>query len=460
MSSTDRHGVPPAEPAPLLPLPGSGAPALGETLAWLDRHVNLEAIESGRAGRLGLPTLERIQALLAALGDPQQSYPAIHITGTNGKGSTSRMCAAIVQAAGISVGTYTSPHLEQINERLAVDGEPIPDDALVAVLGTLAELERFLDLRATWFELVTAAGYLWFADMAVEAAVVEVGLGGRYDATNVARGEVAVVTNVELDHTEILGSTRESIADEKAGILKPDSVLVLGEQDPRIAAIFEAEAERVGAAAIWRRGLDFGCDANRLAVGGRVVDLWTPLGRYPEVFVPLHGAHQAENAACAVAAAQALVGAPLSDDVVSGALATVRVPGRLEVVRRQPLVVLDGAHNAAGAAAIGQALAEDFSAAGRVIVVMGCLGGRDPAELLAELGTDRVAAVIACRPPSPRAQDPEEVVDAARGFGIAAEARGTIVEAIERALEMATSDDLVLVTGSLYVVGAARTALG
>jgi len=241
---------------------------LGETLAWLDRHVNLEAIEQGRAGRLGLPSLERISALVGALGDPQTTYPIVHITGTNGKGSTSRMTTALLQACGLSVGTYTSPHLEQINERLQFAGADITDDSLVSVLGTVAEIERFLGIRATWFELVTAAAYGWFADMAAEAVVAEVGLGGRFDATNVGDADVAVVTNVELDHTQILGTTRESIAAEKAGIIKSGSLLVLGEEDPVVSAIFEAEAETVGARAIWRRGSDFGCSSNRLAVGG------------------------------------------------------------------------------------------------------------------------------------------------------------------------------------------------
>jgi len=436
-----------------------GTPSLGETLAWLDRHVNLEAIESGRAGRLGLPSLERIGALVGALGDPQATYPIVHVTGTNGKGSTSRMTAAILQACGLSVGTYMSPHLERINERLQFDGSEISDESFVSVLGTVAEIERFLGIRATWFELVTAAAYAWFADVAAQAVVVEVGLGGRFDATNVGHADVAVVTNVELDHTQILGTTREAIAAEKSGIIKSGSLLVLGEQDPSVSAIFEAEAEQVGARAIWRRGTEFGCSSNRLAVGGRLVDLWTPLGRFSEVPLALHGAHQADNAACAVAAAQAFLGTTIEEDTVCEALATVKVPGRLEVVRRRPLVVLDGAHNPAGAASAGQALKEDFVAARRVIVVMGCLRGRDPGELLSALGPDRIAAVVACRPPSPRAQEPSHVVEAAQALGLVAEESGTTAEALERALELAGRDDLVLVTGSLYVVGAARTAL-
>jgi len=460
VSTSDRQAGSPGEAAPLLPLPGVGTPSLGETLAWLDRHVNLEAIESGRAGRMGLPSLERISALASALGDPQATCPIVHVTGTNGKGSTSRMVSAILQACGLTVGTYSSPHLERITERLELAGVEISDEAFATVLGTLAELERFLGLRATWFEIVTAAAYAWFAERAAEAAVIEVGLGGRYDATNIGYADVAVVTNVELDHTDILGMTRESIAAEKAGIIKSGSLLVLGEQDPVLASIFEAEAEQVGARAVWRRGTDFGCGSNRLAVGGRLVDLWTPLGRFPDVHLPLHGAHQGDNAACAVAAAQAFLETPLGADIVAAALGAVKVPGRLEVVRRHPLVVLDGAHNPAGAAAVGRTLQEDFGAARRVIVVMGCLRGRDPGELLSALGPERVAAVVACRPPSPRAQEPACVADAAISFGLIAEESGTTAEAVGRALELASGDDLVLVTGSLYVVGAARTALG
>ncbi|MGO9334074.1 MAG: bifunctional folylpolyglutamate synthase/dihydrofolate synthase [Acidimicrobiales bacterium] len=458
MSQSDQPFGSAAEP-PLLPVPGVGSPSFGETLAWLDRHVNLEAIESGRAGRLGLPSLERVSALVGALGDPQATYPIVHVTGTNGKGSTSRMTASILQACGLSVGTYSSPHLERINERLEFAGAEITDESFVTVLGTVAEIERFLGIRATWFELVTAAAYAWFADMAAEAAVVEVGLGGRYDATNVGHGDVAVVTNVELDHTQILGTTRESIAGEKAGIVKSGSLLVLGTQDPVVSSIFEAEAELVGARAIWRRGAEFGCSSNRLAVGGRLIDLWTPLGRFCDVHLPLHGAHQADNAACAVAAAQALLGTTIEEDIVCDALGAVRVPGRLEVVRRHPLVVLDGAHNPAGAVAAGRALKEDFGAARRVIVVMGCLRGRDPGELLSSIGPERIATVVACRPPSPRAQEPDSVVDAAQALGLSAEESGTTDEAVGRALELADRDDIVLVTGSLYVVGAARAVL-
>jgi len=434
-------------------------------LAWLDRHINLEAIESGTAGRLGLPTLERIGKLVEAMGDPQRSFPSIHVTGTNGKGSTARMAGALLGASGIQTGVYTSPHLERINERMVVRDLEITDDALAAQLAALAELEVFVGMRATWFELVTAAAFRWFADEAVEAAVVEVGLGGRWDATNVIDAAVSVVTNVELDHVQLLGGTREKIAAEKAGIVKPGSVVILGEDDPEVARVIEDEAVKVGAAALWRRGADFGADANRLAYGGRVVDLYTPARRYDEVYIPLHGAHQADNAAAALAAAQAFLGAPIEEAVITDAFADLEVPGRLEVVRRRPLVVLDGAHNPAGAAAAGAALADDFAACPRVIVVMGCLRGHGgPAALLKGLGLAtldpaRRGPVLACTAPSPRAVPGSEVREVAQSLGLEAEERGSVAEAVARALELADPDDVILVTGSLYVVGEARTAL-
>ncbi|MGH9297648.1 MAG: bifunctional folylpolyglutamate synthase/dihydrofolate synthase [Acidimicrobiales bacterium] len=449
------------EPGPFSPpAEGPAGASIGEALAWLDRHINLEAIESGKAGRHAEPTLERIAALVAAMGDPQSAFPKVHVTGTNGKGSTTRMISSLLEADGLRAGSYTSPHLVSINERMSIAGEAIPDDELALQLAAMAELEAFIGVKATWFELVTATAFRWFADEAVDAAVVEVGLGGRWDATNIGNGEVAVVTNVQLDHTEILGDTRELIAAEKAGIVKPGTVLVLCEEDEAVAAVFEAEAERVGATAVWRRGPDFSASNLRLAVGGRVANLETPAGTYEDVFVPLAGAHQCENAAIALAGAQALLGAPLSQDVVSAGFAAVRAPGRLEIVGRRPFVVLDGAHNPAGAVAVGAALAEDFAFAKRVIVVMGCLRGRSAGSLLSGLWSSRIEHVVACAPPTPRAQPPRAVLEAARDLGLSATECDDVREAVEAALAMAGEDDLVLVTGSLYVVGAARPVLG
>jgi dihydrofolate synthase / folylpolyglutamate synthase len=425
---------------------------LDGALAYLDDHVNLETDASARAAS---KRLDRVARLTELMGEPQRTYPVVHLTGTNGKGSTARILTALLVAKGLSVGTYTSPHLELFNERIAWSGEPISDAALVEIIEAVAAIERAMDEAPTVFEILTAAALRWFADVAVDVAVIEVGLGGRWDATNVADGQVAVVTNVSLDHAETIGPTLADIATEKAGIVKPGSTLVLGETDPELAAIFSA----AGAAEIWERDRDFGCTANSLAHGGRLVDLRTPGASYDDVYLPLHGAHQGDNAAIALAAAEAFFGAPLDPDVVEEAFAGVRVPGRLEVVGRQPLVILDGAHNPAGAAAAAEAIAEEFGgAAGRVLVV-GLLEGKDPVEMLQAVGARGARALVACPAPSPRTLPPADVAAAARAIGIESEAADSVPEALARALTIASPDDLVLVTGSLYVVGAARAAL-
>jgi dihydrofolate synthase/folylpolyglutamate synthase len=400
--------------------------------------------------------LDRVRRLLELMGDPQRAFPVVHITGTNGKGSTARMVSALLKARGLRVGTYTSPHLERLNERMAWDLEPIPDADLAEVIATIATLEPLLDSPPTHFEILTAAAFRWFSDVAVDVAVVEVGLGGRWDATNVVDAQVAVITNVSLDHAETIGPTRADIATEKAGIVKAGSTLVLGETDPALVPIFEA----AGGAAVWLRGRDFTCRSNRLAHEGRVVELRTPGDAYPEVFIPVHGRYQGDNAAVALAAVEAFFGAPLAPEVVSEAFADLRLPGRLEVVARHPLCVLDGAHNPAGAEAATAAIAEAFGPviAGRILVI-GLVRGRDPAEMLRAFDAASARLVIACPPPSPRAMPAAEVADAAREMDKAVEETSSVSEAVATALALAGADELVHVTGSLYVVGAARTAL-
>jgi dihydrofolate synthase/folylpolyglutamate synthase len=393
--------------------------------------------------------------MVGLMGDPQQAYPVLHLTGTNGKGSTARILTALLVARGLSTGTYTSPHLERINERLAWNGEAISDGAFGEVIGAVADLEIVLAARPTFFEIVTAAAFRWFADIAVDAAVVEVGLGGRWDATNVADGNVAVVTNVSLDHAEYLGDSLVGIANEKAGIVKPGSTLVLGETTPELAAAFRA----AGAATVFERDRDFACASNRLAHGGRLLDLRTPGASYDGLYLGLHGAHQGDNAVLALTAAEAFFGAALAADVVAEAFASVRVPGRLEILGRSPLVVLDGAHNPAGAKAAAAAVAETFGDVTARILVVGMLRGRDPAEMLEALGAVGARAVVACPPPWPRAIPESEVAAAAAGLGVEAVAAASVPEALARAMAIAEPSDLVLVAGSLYVVGAARSAL-
>ena len=422
-----------------------------QAVAALDTHLNLESSLSVAEQ----PTLERVSQLVGLMGDPQRSYPVIHLTGTNGKGSTARMITALLVTRGLSVGTYTSPDLQGVNERLTWNEEPISDEALAEVLEGVIRLEELMGGAPTRFEILTASAYRWFADVAVDVAVVEVGLGGRWDATNVADAEVAVVTNVSLDHAEILGPTLADIAWEKAGIVKATSRLVLGENDATLAPIFR----HAGATATWERGVDFECEENQPAHGGRLVDLRTPASSYEEIYLPLHGSHQGENAAVALAAAETFFGAPLSPDVVEEGFGEVRVPGRMEVVSRHPLVLLDGAHNPAGAEAAAITLASEFPATQGRVIVIGLLRGRDAGEMLRTLAGPHTRAVVACAPPSPRALPAAELAAAARAIGLPAETAGSVEEAVERGIAMAQSDDLVFVTGSLYVVGAARDRL-
>lgn len=395
-----------------------------------------------------------MREMCGVLGDPQQDQPTVHITGTNGKGSVARMVTALISAHDLPVGTYTSPHLETINERISRNGEPISDAALAAVLTDLAGIETLLEHTPSYFEVLTAAAFRWFSDEAVAAAVVEVGLLGRWDATNVADGLVAVLTNIGHDHTDGVGDWRRRIAEEKSGIVKPGSTFVLGERDPALEPIFQATSARE----IWRRDDDFGCAASRLAVGGRMVDLRTPGGSYDHLFLALHGEHQGENAAVALAAAEAFFDRPLDPELVAEAFAGVQNPGRFEVVARDPLLVLDGAHNLDGARAAAATLDEGFAVTGARRLVVGTLAGRDPRELLVALGAADAAEVVCCSPDSPRALPAEELAASVRALGGTPRVVTEVGPALESALAAADASDVILVTGSLYTVGAARAA--
>ncbi len=429
-----------------------------EAIAWLDGHVNLETgVGFTPTRERGAPTLDRIRELTTLLGTPQAEFPAVHLTGTNGKTSTARMLATVLEATGRSVGLATSPHLEHVRERVVWNGDPIDDAALARVLTQIEVTEEFLTELPSYFEIMVAAAFTFFADVAVHVGVIEVGMGGTWDATNVVDADVAVVTNVGLDHQAFLGTTRAEIARDKAGIIRPHATLVLGETDPELVEIFEAR----GPARTWLRDRDFGTRVNRLAHGGHLVDLYTPGAEYPEVFVPLHGAHQVDNAVLALAAAQAHIGTPLADESVHEGFARVTSPGRLEVMGTQPLILLDGAHNVAGAAALDRALRDEFPPQPRTLVV-GLLREKDPGEMLAALEVAGVERLVCTRPPTPRALDPLAVADAAMALGVDAEridVYGDVDDAVRRAREITPADGQIVVTGSLYVVGAARAVL-
>ncbi len=422
-----------------------------EALVYLDDHASYE-----KTGHIESPSIERMQRLVDVIGSPQLSYPTIHVTGTNGKGSTAQMITRLLMAHGLTVGTYASPHLEVINERISRNGESISDEAFGEQIGAIAELELVAGVRPSYFEAVTAAAFRWFADVAVDVAVIEVGLLGRWDATNVCDAQVAVITNIAMDHNEFAGPTKADIAREKAGIIKPDSVAVVGETDPELVEILLAGGSR----AAFARGEQFDVIENQLALGGRLVDLRTPTTLYPEVFIPLHGRHQGDNAVVAITAVEAFFGTAVADDVMREGFAAVEMPGRFEVLARQPLVIIDGAHNPAGADAAAQVFFEDFDPAGQRILVVGCLRGRDPAELLEALRADEFDVVITCTAPSPRGLVASELTATAVAMGCDEVIECDSVDhACARALRQAGADDAILVTGSLYVVGAARPTL-
>jgi dihydrofolate synthase/folylpolyglutamate synthase len=420
-----------------------------DALAYLDDHASYE-----KTGRVTSPSLDPITRLCAAMGDPQLAYPVIHITGTNGKGSTAQMITRLLMAQGLQVGTYTSPHLERVNERWARDAVAIDDDDLAEQIAAVADLEGLTGVRPSYFEACTAAAFRWFADTAVDVAVIEVGLLGRWDATNVVQAQVAVVTNIGMDHNEFAGPTLADVAREKAGIIEPTSAAVIGETDPAIVAVL-AEAP---AASRLLRGTDFETAGNTLAVGGRLVDIRTPTTIYPDVFVPLHGAHQGDNASLALTAVEAFFAAPLAEDVVVEGFGAVTVPGRFEVLGYQPLVVVDGAHNPVGADTCAQVFFDDFNPDGRRILVFGTL--REPTAMLSALRADEFDLVVACTAPSPRGVPVADVARAAVALGCdEVLAADDVAQACALAMHGADGDDAILAAGSLYVAGAARPAL-
>ncbi len=424
---------------------------IAAALAYLADHSNYDD-----TGRITSPSTERIERLVGLMGDPQRAAPAIHITGTNGKGSTAQILTRLLVTQGLSVGTFSSPHLERVNERLSRNGEPITDDELGEQIGAVADLAMLAGVEPSYFEIVTAAAFRWFADIAVDVMVVEVGLLGRWDATNVLDAAVAVVTNVGFDHLEYAGPTLADVAAEKAGIVKPGSTLILGETDPELAAIFRA----AGAERVIERGMGFDVLENQLALGGRVLSLRTPSTIYSDLYLPLHGRYQGENASVALTAAEAFFDAPLAQDVVEEAFAAVKMPGRFEVLGHQPLVIVDGAHNPPGADSCAAVLFDDFDPVGKKLLVVGFLAGRDPTTMLEALRADEMDAVICCTPGTSRGIPAAEVARAARAIGCDdVAALDGVADACDAALVRATAEDLLLVTGSLYVVGHARPHL-
>jgi dihydrofolate synthase/folylpolyglutamate synthase len=423
----------------------------GEALNYLDEHASYE-----KTGRVESPSLDNINTFMDLMGQPHLSYPVIHITGTNGKGSTTQIVTQLLIAHGLQVGTYTSPHLEKLTERISRNNEPISEQDFADCVAAIADIEVIGGVRPSYFEVMTAAAFRYFADTAVDVAVIEVGMLGRWDATNVVNSSVAVVTNIALDHTEFAGPRLEDIAFEKVGISKPGSVLVVGDTNEELREIWNAAES----AAVLLRGNDFEVSENELAVGGRMIDVRTERAVYKELPLPLHGQHQGDNAAIALTAVEEFFGNVLDVDVVREGFAAVKMPGRFEVLGRGPLVVIDGAHNPAGADVCAQVFFDDFSPEGKRILVVGALKGRDPQMLLSALRADEFDVVICCTAPSPRGLAANDLASAAKQMGCEQVVVCETVEvACDKALSIAREEDAVLVAGSLYVVGSARTYL-
>jgi dihydrofolate synthase/folylpolyglutamate synthase len=346
--------------------------------------------------------------------------------------------------------------LEKLTERISRNNEPISEQDFADCVAAIADIEVIGGVRPSYFEVMTAAAFRYFADTAVDVAVIEVGMLGRWDATNVVNSSVAVVTNIALDHTEFAGPRLEDIAFEKVGISKPGSVLVVGDTNEELREIWNAAES----AAVLLRGNDFEVSENELAVGGRMIDVRTERAVYKELPLPLHGQHQGDNAAIALTAVEEFFGNVLDVDVVREGFAAVRMPGRFEVLGRGPLVVIDGAHNPAGADVCAQVFFDDFSPEGKRILLVGALKGRDPQMLLSALRADEFDVVICCTAPSPRGLPANDLASAAKQMGceqvVVCE---TVEAACDKALSIAREEDAVLVAGSLYVVGSARTYL-
>jgi len=435
-----------------------------------DPVARVTAALAHRHPHVMLPDLSRITDLMDLLGSPQRAYPSIHLTGTNGKTSTARMVDALLRAHQLRTGRYTSPHLQSVTERISLDGEPISPERLGQIWDEIAPLVELVDGRhdepMTFFEVGTALAFAAFADAPVDVAVVEVGLGGTWDATNVIDAQVAVIGTVDLDHTEMLGESIAEIAAEKAGIIHPGATVVSAGQHPDAAAAIVSRVQQTGVRLV-AAGPELQVLARQVAVGGQLLTLQTPAATYEGVLLPLHGAHQATNALLAVAAVEAFLGGrALDGEVVRDGFAAVDSPGRLEVVRTSPTVVLDGAHNPAGGQALAAALEESF-AFRRLIGVAGVLADKDAAGLLAAVAP-HLDHLVATESGSPRALPAEDLAAIARDVFAdddAVTVEPSLPEAISRAVEEADRDlargaELggtgVLVFGSLVTVGEAR----
>jgi len=452
---------------------------------WLGaRPAELNAAFTELATRIGGrapehdfdPSLERVRKVLDYLGDPQKAYRIIHITGTNGKTSTARMCESLVRAAGLRTGLFTSPHLSSMTERIVIDGEPISAEQFLAAYDDVSPYIEIVDAesvangepRLSFFEVLTVLAYAAFADAPVDVAIIEVGIGGKWDATNVADGDVAVFTPIGLDHQKWLGDSITEIAAEKSGIIKPGATVVRSVQPPDAAAqIDETAAEKRDR--ILREDQELFVVDRQMGVGGQLLTLQTPAATYADIFLPLHGKHQAHNAVLALAAVEALLGGKnaLNPELVGEGFASVKSPGRLEIVKDSPTILVDVAHNPHGAHALCEALGESFNFS-NLIGVVGIMADKDIEGFLAEL-EPQLDAIVLTKNNSPRCADPADIAPIAKDiFGEdRVHIQPKMPDAIAEAVDLAEAGDAsgmgtgvgVLVTGSVVTVGEARALL-
>ena len=421
------------------------------------------------------PTLDRVRRLVELLGDPQKTYPVIHLTGTNGKTSTARMIDSLLQEAGLRTGRFTSPHLESVRERITLNGEPIDEQRFVEVYTEIEPYVNVVDSEnehpLSFFEVMTGMAFAAFADAPVDVAVVEVGLGGTWDSTNVADGTVSVITPVAVDHAHILGADPVTIAQDKAGIIKPGGTAVISQQSLEVFEVLLRRAAEVGAQ-VAREGLEFGVTARSVAVGGQLVSFKGLGGEYEDVFLPLHGEYQAHNAATALAAVEALLGSGaqtedrITNDLVEAGFAEVTSPGRMEVVRTSPTVIVDAAHNPHGAEATAATVTEAF-AFQPLIGVLGCMKDKDVYGLLEAYEPIMETVVCTRNSFAERSMPAEELGEiAAEIFGEdRVLIRPKLIDAIDDAIRLAEENALamgtggVLITGSVITAGEARSLL-
>jgi dihydrofolate synthase/folylpolyglutamate synthase len=415
------------------------------------------------------PSLDRIAALCDALGSPERTYPVVHIAGTNGKTTTSRMIDSIFSELGYRTGRFTSPHLESFLERISLKGEPITPEGAIATYNDIALYLDLIDSRQphpiSFFEAMTALAFVAFAEFPVDVAVIEAGMGGAWDATNIVTSQVSVITPIGLDHTEYLGETLEEIAETKSGIIKPESHVVLAAQPVEAAKVLTAKILEKSAIP-YREGLEFLVSRRDIAVGGQLISVSGIHGEYTDLFIPLYGAHQASNAAVAIATVEAFAGVKLDEEIVRSAFAKVTSPGRCEVLYRDPTVIVDAAHNPHGAHALAATISSEFDFE-TVFGVLAILGEKDVHGVLLEL-EPVIDRLVVTQNSSDRALPVEDLYEAAiKVFGVdrvfkEVDLQRAITTSIEQCtLINQTSEGVsaVLITGSVVTAGESRAIL-